>query len=134
MTQIDHFMCNERLFEFIEECAPIHSGDNLSRHLPIFLKLRVDDIPRSVPVNINNPRQPAWYKAGELQTIRFARQLHEKITELHRPECLYCTDVLMYIAPIVKYHSRERYSYVLNLLSVAIKVSHATIPMTSDKM
>ena len=84
MSKIDHFMCNERLFEFIEECAPIHSGDNLSRHSPIFLKLRVDDIPSSVPVNINPPRRPAWYKAGELQTIRFARQLHEEITDKYK--------------------------------------------------
>ena len=93
VSKIDHFMCNERLFIFIEECAPIHSGDNLSRHSSLFLKLRVGDIPRSVPVNLNPHRRPAWYKAGELQTIRSARQLHEKIKELHRPECLDCTDV-----------------------------------------
>ena len=35
VSKIDHFMCNERLFNFIEQCSPIHSGDNFSRHSPI---------------------------------------------------------------------------------------------------
>ena len=53
VSKIDHFMCNERLFNFIEQCSPIHSGDNFSRHSPIVIKLRVDDIPQSVSVNVD---------------------------------------------------------------------------------
>ena len=89
VSKIDHFMCNERLFNFIEQCTPIHSGDNSSRHSPIMLKLRVNNIPKSVSVNVNFPRRPAWYKAGQDQINRFTAQLHNHIQGLPRPDCYY---------------------------------------------
>ena len=58
MNKIDHFMCSERLFSFIEQSSPIQSGDNFSRHSPIVLTLLpVNDIPRSVTVNVDFPWQ-----------------------------------------------------------------------------
>ena len=64
VSTIDHFLVNRRLIDHIS-CAPIHLGDNGSRHSPIMLKLKVGNIPRSAPVNVEQPRRPAWYKAKQ---------------------------------------------------------------------
>ena len=67
VSTLDHFLVNERLLQFIDSCGPIHLGDNLSRHSPVFLKLKVSDIPTAVPVTLNQPRRPAWYKTSNEQ-------------------------------------------------------------------
>ena len=82
LSSIDHWICNERLSNHIIECLPIHSGDNLSRHSPIILKLRVSDIPKSSPSNVAPPRRPAWYKANQKQIDLFTQKLHNKIIRL----------------------------------------------------
>ena len=42
---LDHFLVNERLANLVEECKVLHQGDNMSRHSPILLRLRVGEIP-----------------------------------------------------------------------------------------
>ena len=54
-STIDHFLVSSRLVGLVEECGPVHRGDNLSRHLPIFLRLRLGELPKR-PV-------PAWDQA-----------------------------------------------------------------------
>ena len=128
ISTIDHWMCNERLSNHIIECLPIHPGDNLSRHSPIMLKLRANNIPKSTPSNIALPRRPAWYKVGQRQIDLFTKTLHNKLVDLPRPFCLDCINVN---CSHVEQHSSDRDDYVLDLLSTAIEVSHLTIPMTS---
>ena len=41
---IDHFLVSRRLLELVEDCGPIHCGDNLSRHSSIFLRLRLGEV------------------------------------------------------------------------------------------
>ena len=62
---LDHFLVNERLVPLVEECKVLHRGDNMSRHSPILLKLRVGDIPLKKKVNTSVPRKSAWHKATE---------------------------------------------------------------------
>ena len=38
---IDHFLVSHNLYNVIMECKPIHRGDNLSRHAPIILKVKL---------------------------------------------------------------------------------------------
>ena len=45
-STIDHFMVSWRLLEQVTNCGPEHRGDNLSRHSPIFLSLRLGDLER----------------------------------------------------------------------------------------
>ena len=52
----------------MEDCKVLHRGDNLSRHSPILLKLKVGDIPTKRKAKIWKPKKPAWYKAN-LETI-----------------------------------------------------------------
>ena len=43
-STIDHFLVSRRLLALVEDCGPVHRGDNLSRHAPIFLILKLGDL------------------------------------------------------------------------------------------
>ena len=61
---LDHFIVNQRLLENIEDAGPIHLGDNLSRHSPIMMKLKLPAVPmRPKQPEASRTRRPAWYKA-----------------------------------------------------------------------
>ena len=42
---LDNFFLSERLLEHVEDAGPIYLGDNLSRHGPIMMKIKVENIP-----------------------------------------------------------------------------------------
>ena len=65
-STIDHFLVSRRLLDLVEDCGPVHSGDNLSRHSPIFLSLRLGELPRRpAEVPPPPPRMPAWGRATQ---------------------------------------------------------------------
>merc|ERR1711867_400016 len=39
VSTIDHFIVNERLLDLMTDCGPLHFGDNMSRHLPIMVRI-----------------------------------------------------------------------------------------------
>ena len=45
-STIDHFLYNNALVDHIADAGVLHRGDNLSGHSPIYLKLKVDQLPR----------------------------------------------------------------------------------------
>ena len=58
---LDNFLVNEGLLEYIEDAGVMHLGDNLSRHSPIMVKLKVGQIPRrNLKENTPKQRRPAW--------------------------------------------------------------------------
>jgi exonuclease III len=61
---IDHFLVSRPLLALVEDCGPVHRGDNLSRHSPILFSLRLGELPRR-PVAVQLPprRMPAWDSA-----------------------------------------------------------------------
>ena len=129
VSTLDHFLVNERLLPFIKSSGPIHLGDNLSRHSPVFLKLEVKDIPKMAPVNLSRPKRPIWYKARQVQLDQYTNDLNNKIERLVQPDCLNCQDVNCQLEG----HTTDRDSYVLDLMTVIIETSHQNIPMSSDK-
>ena len=121
----NHFLVNRRLLEYME-CSPIHLGDNASRHSPIMLKLKVANIPRSAPVNMDKPRRPAWHKAGEEDINNYTQLLHDKLGRLDTPACLNCQDVHCQH----ENHSEVRDGHMLDILTAIIENSHSAIPMS----
>ena len=88
---LDHFLINERLLEYVEDAGVMHLGDNLSRHSPIMLKLRVGDIPaRQLRAENPRPRHPAWYKATEDHMADYTALLREKLSSLECPDSILC--------------------------------------------
>ena len=129
-STLDHFMVNERLLSVISDSGVLHLGDNLSRHSPIMLKLNLGALPscpKSKPVK--NTSRPAWYKASQEDKNLYTEELDRKLSSLGSPDSLTCSNPLCTNAE----HSRERDSFVLDLMSTVIETSHATIPMSGPK-
>ena len=69
---LDHWLCNKRLLENIEDAGILDLIDNTSDHVPIMLKLKVDNIfARNKPNVSIPPKRPAWYKASETEKNGF---------------------------------------------------------------
>ena len=80
---IDHFLLSPELFEVIESCEALHSGDNLSRHSPIMLRIKISDIKLKTESFTNKARSvPAWNKANESEISEFKSILSEKLSRL----------------------------------------------------
>ena len=129
-STIDHFMVSTRLLDLIEDCGPVHRGDNLSRHSPIFLSLRLGEIPKLQPTVIPPPpRMPAWDRAKEEELSAYTRQLHERLQRVQCPNSLLsCRDPLCRDDS----HSEQRDNMVLDILSTIVETSYTCLPLTGQ--
>ena len=93
-STIDHFLVSRRLLGLVEDCGPIHRGDNLFRHSTIFLSLRLGEIDRRQPVAQPPPRRmPAWDQATPEELHGYTTALHEKLQAVKYPgSLLNCQD------------------------------------------
>ena len=82
---LDHFFVNQRLLDQIVDAGPVHLGDNLSRHSPIMMKLKLDQFVTSRPKQSEEPRtrKPAWYKATLEDKNYYTDSLDTHLRELH---------------------------------------------------
>lgn len=67
---LDHFLVSARLISLINECKVLHRGDNLSRHSPILLKLRVGDISEKKKVCIQETSLAEGHRRHDLVSTR----------------------------------------------------------------
>ena len=129
-STLDHFMVDKELLEVVTDAGALHLGDNRSRHSPIMIKINLGDLPaRKVEKTKLKQRQPAWYKAGELERNAFRTQLEAKLEALVTPECLYCTDPTCKVDA----HSEERDGHMLDVMGALIESSHENIPMAGGE-
>ena len=70
----------------------MHRGDNMSRHSPILLKLRVGDIPMKKKAMNTVTRKPAWHKATPDTIAEYKLDLQNKLEDRSLPESLSCVD------------------------------------------
>ena len=93
-STIDHFFLNQRLLDLVEDAGPLHLGDNLSRHSPIMLKLKIEKLNvKSQQQAPFKPRRPAWYKATPEHKDEYTTLLDAKLRALVLPDTLTCQDV-----------------------------------------
>ena len=127
-STINHFLVSPRLLELIEDCGPVHRGDNLSRHSAIFLSLRLGEVTRRQPAAQPPPRRmPAWDRATPEELHGYTAALHEKLQTVKCPgSLLYCKD------PSCEdpRHTEQRDSVVLDLLLSVVETSYTTLPLT----
>ena len=109
----------------ISDAGVMHLGDNLSRHSPIMLKLAIGNIPVNAKVKGKSTRKPAWYKAEQGHKDEYTMELCDRLAGLRSPPSLSCSNPLCQDEE----HTRERDSFVLDIMSTVIEVSHSTIPM-----
>ena len=126
-SMLDNFLVNERLLEYIEDAGVMHLGDNLSRHSPIMLKLRVGQIPlKQLKESTPKPRRPTWYKATDQHLDSYADLVHDRLADLGCPESLGCDHVCCSDPQ----HKVDRDNHMLDVLSNLIESSHLAIPLT----
>ena len=125
---IDHFLVSRPLLELVEDCGPIHRGDNLSRHSPIFLRLRLGEVClRQAAVQPPPRRMPAWDRATPEELHSYTMALQQRLQAVRCPgSLLHCQD------PQCKEsgHSDERDSTVLDILCAMVETSYTSLPLT----
>ena len=126
-STLDHFLLDPGLLGVVEEAEALHIGDNLSRHSPIMIKVRLESLParpkHSAPAQ---RRRPAWYKATERQREEYQLLVEEKLRRLTRPHSLDCRDPACTTAG----HSEDRDSFALDIMGAVIEASIETLPKT----
>ena len=124
---LDHFMVDHALLVVVEDAGAPDLGDNLLRHCPIVLKLKLGELPvRKTTPNEKKIRRPAWYKASDQQKLNLIDSLYNKFLQLQVPDSLFCQDQHCTDSQ----HSRDRDDLAMNLMGSLIESSHQTIPMT----
>ena len=129
-STLDHFFLNQRLLDQVVDAAPVHLGDNLSRHSPIMMKLLLPDIPAKVQQpSVAKTRTPAWYKASQEEKDQYCSVLNQKLSELTKPESLCCSNATCQNTA----HTEERDKHVLDILCSVIETSYQCIPLSAKQ-
>ena len=127
-STIDHFILSPRLLDLVDVCGPVHRGDNLSRHSPIFLSLRLGDLPVR-PASMQPPprRMPAWDSATETEKADYTAKLQRRLQEVQCPASMvHCRDPTCGNST----HSELRDTAVLDILLAVVETSYTTVPLT----
>jgi hypothetical protein len=127
-STIDHFLVSRRLLELVEECGPVHRGDNLSRHSAIFLSLRLGDLQKQQMTTQPPPRRmPPWDRATTTELEAYKSALQTRLQAVQCPHSmLHCRDTLCKEAA----HSKERDEVVLDVLLAMVECSYTSLPLT----
>ena len=127
---IDHFLVSRRLLDVVEDCGPVHRGDNLSRHSAIFLRLRLGEVHRQQAVAQPPPRRmPAWDRATPEELHSYTAALHQRLQAVQCPgSLLHCQDPQCEESS----HNEERDSTVLDILCAIVETSYSSLPMTGQ--
>ena len=125
---LDNFFVNKSMLDRVEDAAPIHCVTNQSRHSPIMMKVLLPALVqrRARTEDCSRPKRPAWYKASEEDKNRFTAKVNEKLKHIEAPASILCEDVNCTHSG----HTDERDSYVIDLLTAIVEVSHQTIPLS----
>ena len=128
VSVLDHFLVNHKLLDHIEDAGPVHLGDNLSRHSPIMMKLKLPAITARAPQPpALRPRRPAWYKATEEQKSGYTAVLNERLEDITFPTLsMECKDVHCKC----DIHTKDRDKLVIDILCSVIETSYTSIPLT----
>ena len=124
---LDNFFVSEGLLAYIEDAGVLHLGDNLSRHSPIMLKIKIGDIPKKRMQAISQLRKPAWHKATEENRAEYTNILAEKLGQLVPPDSMSCRDVNCGH----HHHGDERDQHVLDIMCTIIETSYECIPIAA---
>ena len=126
---IDHFVVSPRLLPLVEDCGPLHRADNLSRHSPILLSLRLGELPRrQAAAQPPPPRMPAWGRATEEEVASYTAALHQRLQAVQCPGSLvHCRDPLCTDPS----HTQARDDMVLEIILSMVECSYTSgLPLT----
>ena len=108
-STIDHFGASHRMYTAVKEAGVIHSGENLSNHSAIYLKIRLGDIELSMD-EPRKERMVSWQRASDDDKDNFKYVMQEKFQNLNLPACASCQDLACTI------HTDEMEEYTMTVL------------------
>ena len=92
-STIDHIPLSPRLVPLVADSGIVDRGDNLSRHCPIWVKLKLGSLPiRPAATKVWVPKKPCWSRASADEVDDFTVSLENKLLSLKLPESVWCTD------------------------------------------
>ena len=124
---LDHFLLSPRLINLVEECGVVERGDNLSGHCPIWVRLRLGQLPVKQGSSPWIPRKPAWSKATEDRVSMYTSDLEPRLHNLSVPllalscENPHCSDAS---------HSEQRDSFMLDILLSLVESTYTSLPLS----
>ena len=94
---IDHFVTNPDVLADISIAQPIHLGDNLSNHEPIFMTVKIDAIPVTVDrdnlaSNAEIKKPPMWRKASTDDVSKYRSELRASLHSFRLTEGVLCSN------------------------------------------
>ena len=99
-------------------------GDNLSRHCPIWVKLKLGALPVRPSSRTWVPKRPCWSKASSNELEEYTDTLQSKLLALQIPGSVWCADPHC----SDNGHCNERDKLVLDMLDCIVKASHTSLP------
>ncbi len=126
-STIDHFLYNNALVDHVVDAGVIHRGDNLSGHSPIYLKLKVDQLPRlTSPPRQYRPKQ-CWKKATVNDTHNYKYSLEHSLEDIIIPHSISgCTDIHCNSLE----HRQSIDQYIVNVIKSLEESTQEYIPYT----
>ena len=123
-STIDHILMSPRLVPLVSDCGVVERGDNLSRHCPIWVKLRLGALPVRQPTKTWVPKRTCWFKVSASEVDSYTATLQSKLLSLGLPDSVWCAD------PHCddNIHCQEGDQLVLNILDSIVKSSQTTLP------
>ena len=130
VSTVDHFIVNPELLPRVCGSGAIQTGDNLSRHSPIWLKIDIGEpLPLKKEVPHRTPRKPSWPKASLENIKNFTDTLSTRLSDLVVPDSLGCSNCQC-TDPV---HSQERDSFTLDILLSMVEVTHTCLPLSGGR-
>ena len=112
------------------DCGPIHFGDNMSRHSPIFVSFNLGELQHQEQSEQPPPRRlPDWDRATSEEIYNYRSTLQQKLQAISIPECTAqcmdynCTD---------ESHSSARDTVMLDTLLAVVESSYTSVPLTGS--
>ena len=125
-STLDHFLVSPRLLPLVSDCGVRHCGANMSRHSPIFVKLKLGALPVRKSVASAAPRRPAWSRASQEDTSAYTESLQVRLQGLTVQDSVLCQDPCCED----KSHSADCDSLLLDVLCSMVEASYTTIPLS----
>ena len=130
-STIDHILISPRLLDLVADCGILERADNLSRHCPIWVKLRLGLLPlKPKEGQTYIPRRPCWSKAEESDRQNFSTCLYSSLSSIPVPDSLFCSN------PHCKQenHLMERDNWVLDIMNSIVCTSYDTLPLNEGAL
>ena len=127
-STVDHFIGSNMVYECVKEAGVIHSADNFSDHSPIYAKLNIGELDRTLEAQTYRSF-PSWKKATNDDKVNFSNDLAIRLNNVHLPGGVDCLNVKCKCDD----HNNEIDQYCCDVLEAVNIAATDNIPLSGGK-